>query len=214
MTLEDLWALKTCDLVSTEPVATAVLGLDACALTGANTAASTVLGLDACALEGTTQVATEVLDLDPCSLSNDTVLDGGSLNSITRVGDDCNLCGIGTTVAFTAKILLDEHVPYIIEHDADNVEVIVINIHFLKEARRQLSGEVLLADSGFSPYEQSFYDDYILWVDGAVYIGELLEALMAFDFWLIEEVQEHIHPVVTREYSTTHKWRKTDERVI
>ena len=135
-----------------------------------------------------------------------------SSNMIMRESDLANRFSGRTTSAFTAKTLFEEHVPYMREYSDTGDLSIFINRHFLIETRRQLSGVVTLADSQFSVYEQPLWDNYIEWVNGTDFEGELLQAIETLDFWLTEELQAHVHDTVERSYSTTHKWMKMTKR--
>lgn len=183
MTLEDLRTLKSCSLVNELPI-------------DEESKISTILGFDS-----------------PESLTNCSGLNGGTLTALSREADLANRYSFRSIAAFSAKTLFDEHVPYMREHDDNGVLTIFMNLHFLAEARRQLSGEVNVVTTDFSPREEVFYSDYQLWTLGAIYDGELLQALETFDFWLMEELQEHTHPTVERSYSSTHKWMKLEARV-
>jgi len=148
---------------------------------------------------------TELRSRDWCPTTKPS-LNGGSLNAIRRVGDLQNIDSIGSRATYSSKGFLREHAPYVVVNDGS----VYINKHFLCEARRQLSGVIEPSSSQFSPYEESFFSTYVDWTAGAVATDITLIALIAFDFWLVEEIQEHTHPTADRDFTTTHKWRKTD----
>lgn len=140
---------------------------------------------------------------------NTSRLDGGDIESISREGDLQNLTSIGTTAVYTAKVLFRENTPYEIEYIKGSM-IIVFNIAFLKELRRQLSGEAV--SSNFVPKSQIVYDQYLLYIDGIIPQDEI-DALVveALNKWIVDEVQELEHPYASRVFSETHKWNKLTE---
>ena len=84
-----------------------------------------------------------------------------------------------------------------------------INLHFLLELRRQLSGVIADGTSTFSSSEIQFYLDYQEFTAGVVKRGNVLIAVKELDNWLLKELAGEAHPMLERDYSTTHKWRKT-----
>ena len=84
-----------------------------------------------------------------------------------------------------------------------------INLHFLLELRRQLAGEIEEGTSTFSKAEEQFYIDYQEYTAGVEKIGTTLTAVRELDQWLMKEINGIPHEVLNRDYSTTHKWRKT-----
>ena len=151
--------------------------------------------------------------LKTCEATKVTSLDGATMTPVSRLGDIANKISAGSASAYVTKLLFEEHMPYMRSYDTEGNKTIFINFHFLFELRKQMSGEVSEEESYFSPYEKTFYDEYIDWLDGNTKEFELLEALEVLDFWLIEEVQGHDHPQVSRDYTDTHKWVKLTERV-
>ena len=138
---------------------------------------------------------------------------GGTLDPVSRVGDLENKISIGTAGAFLARDLFKESTPYYKEYD-DTGLVIYITYHFLRELRRQLSGDIVDGTSTFSHEEASFYNEYQEWADGVVKAGELLQAIETLDAWLIDELQGNAHHILNRDYSVTHPWRKTLTREV
>ena len=152
----------------------------------------------------------EKCNLDACKGAQMT---GPEYRQNGMIADLCNGISTGTNSAYVAKGLLDEHTPYILENNEDNTAMIIVfHYHFLKELRRQLTGEITF--SQFSPVEQDLYDNYIAYTNGEEYTVHLQDALDVLDFWLVEEIQNHTHPIVTRSYDSDHKWWKIEERII
>lgn len=140
-----------------------------------------------------------------------TSLDGGSLTTIRRKGDIANVMSIGTAGVFLARDLFKESVPYYREYN-DGVLEIYITYHFLREIRRQLSGDIEEGTSTFSREEIAFWNEYQEFSEDVVKTGELLLALQTLDQWFIDEIQVIKHPRLERSYSDTHPWRKTEVR--
>ena len=138
---------------------------------------------------------------------------GGTLNPISRIGDLENTISIGTAGAFLARDLFKESAPYYKEYD-DNGLTVFITYHFLRELRRQLSGDIVDGTSTFSPEEIRFYNEYQEYSNGVTKSGELLLAFEALDTWLVDELMGVGHTTVNRGYSISHPWRKTLEREI
>ena len=137
--------------------------------------------------------------------------------TIVQSGQRANLCNgtsPSTTGVYITKTLFDEHFPYVEELSEDiNGKIIIFNYHFIKEARRQFSIDVIY--SQFSAGEQDFYNRYIEYVNGnAVYSLATKAVFDEFDFWLVEEILGNVHPTLTREYSAVHKWKKIATRDI
>lgn len=129
------------------------------------------------------------------------------------ITDLCNGVSLGTNGVYVTKGLFDEHKPYVLENNEDLTgKIIVFNYHFLKELRRQLSGEITF--SQFSPAEQNLYDMYVKYLNGEDYNTNLQVMLDELDFWLTEEIQGHTHPTITRGYTDTHPWWKILTREI
>lgn len=103
---------------------------------------------------------------------------------------------------WAAKSLFDQHSPYTLEGT-----VYIFHAHFIKELRRQWSG-IVEGDGYFSPMEKNLYDQFILYVNSEVYDLELEPILSELDFWLTEEIQNNLHPEITREYVEDHPWMK------
>lgn len=141
---------------------------------------------------------------------NTSRLDGGDIESISREGDLQNLTSIGTTAVYTAKVLFRENTPYELEYTEGSM-IIVFNIAFLKELRRQLSG--VATSSNFVPKSQIVYDQYLLYIDGIIPQDEIDALVMeALDKWIVDEVQELEHPHASRIFNETHKWYKILKR--
>lgn len=137
-------------------------------------------------------------------------LGGGTLAPIARVGDLENRISIGSAGAFLAKDLFKESEPYSKEYDINGVLSIYINLHFLAELRRQLSGVQAIGTSTFSNSEAKFYVEFQEYLNDVPKTGEVALALEALDDWLIEEITGATHNVLDREYAATHKWNKTE----
>lgn len=137
-------------------------------------------------------------------------LKGGSLKNLSRYGDKQNRLSIGTASVFISKGAFREGSPYYKQYVGDVVEIIP-TYHFLLELRRQLTGEVV--DSRFSDVEELFYTEYKEWNDGVVKEGLVLQAIETLDTWLIDELMGNVHPQLNRDYGSTHKWNKLEERV-
>ena len=138
---------------------------------------------------------------------------GGTLNPVSRIGDLENTISIGTAGAFLARDLFKESIPYYKEYN-DTGLVIYITYHFLRELRRQLSGNIVDGTSTLSPEETTFYNEYQEYQDGVIKQGELLLACISLDTWLVDEVQGKAHPILDRDYSITHPWSKTLVREV
>ena len=121
--------------------------------------------------------------------------------------DLCNASSASSISVYISKSYFSEHRPYMVESSA-----IVFNSHFIKELRRQLSGEITF--NRFSPEEQFLYDSYVAYINEIEYDSRLETALNELDFWLVEEVQNNPHPTITRKYSDTHPWMKIKTRII
>ena len=134
---------------------------------------------------------------------------GGNVKSVSRVGDLGNKISIGSAAVFLAKDSFKESVPYSQQYDANGDLTVYINLHFIAEVRRQLSGDEAAGTSTFSPAEKFFWDEYIIWVDGTEKFGEMLIALTALDKWLVDEVRLLDHNDLNRDYEDSHKWNKT-----
>ena len=138
---------------------------------------------------------------------------GATLDPIKRIGDLENVVSISTAGVFLARDLFKESVPYYREYN-DGVLEIYITYHFLRELRRQLSGDIEIDTSTFSPEEDTFYLEYQEYTEGITKYGELLLALDTLDKWLVDELQGITHPTLERDYSATHKWNKTAVREV
>ena len=149
--------------------------------------------------------------LKSCNIKTLPVLNGGAFEMSPTEADLANRFSTKSIAMFTSKILFDEHVAYTIETIGGDT-IIVLNTHFIRELRRQLSGDVIASE--FSPYEELTYQRFQDW-SYSLYVleGIDLAIMLAIDFWLVEEIQNHLHPEITRTYTNTHKWRKTDERI-
>lgn len=136
---------------------------------------------------------------------------GGTLNPIKRIGDVKNKISLASAGVYISKGAFKEDNPYYREYQ-NGILVALPSYHFLTELRRQLSGEVLPEDSMFSPEEVIFYTEYAEWTEGISKEGELLIALEALDQWIEDELMGIVHPILNRDYESTHKWSKLDER--
>ena len=152
-------------------------------------------------------------DVDQTSIViNDTGAHcGGTTKQVKYIGDVENKISIGTAGIYAAKDIFKDSSPYYREY-SDGVLIVLISYHFLVEVRRQMSGDVLLEDSKFSPAEELFYSEYIKYINGDVKEGEVLLAVDALDKWFVDEIQVIPHPELNRTYSSTHKWMKLQER--
>lgn len=127
-----------------------------------------------------------------------------------RNKDRLNGASAHTLAGYVAKDLFKEHMPYYKEFD-ETGEVPFITYHFLKEIRRQLSGES--AYTVFSPEELSFYEAYVDYndsINSSITIEQ--KALEVLDKWLVDEITGAPHLVIDRTFSPTHKWNKTKKR--
>ena len=149
--------------------------------------------------------------LKSCNIKTLPVLNGGAFEMSPTGADLANRFSTKSIAMYTSKILSDEHIAYAIETIGSET-IIVLNTHFIRELRRQLSGDVTTSE--FSPYEELTYQRFQDW-SYSLYAptGIELAIMLAIDFWLVEEIQNHLHPEITRTYTNTHKWRKTDERI-
>jgi len=138
-------------------------------------------------------------------------LNGGTLKPVSRYGDLENKISIATAAAFLAKDLFKESNPHYVAYEVDELSV-HMTYHFIRELRRQLSGDAEVGTSTFSPEELTFYEEYQDWTLGGVKAGSLLVALEALDTWLVDELVGNTHPELDRDYDITHPWRKTLER--
>ena len=89
---------------------------------------------------------------------------------------------------------------------------IYINLHFLLEFRRQLSGDIAEGTSTYSKAEEVFHQDYAEFTEGITKRGDTLLAVEELDSWLIDELIGVPHGMLNRDYSNSHKWRKTRTR--
>ena len=147
-------------------------------------------------------------DAVPAGLVN-VGLKGATVTSINRIGDLSNKMALGSAGVYMSKASLRDGSPYYRQY-IDGVLFLIPTHHFLKELRRQLSGEV--TESYFGEIEQLFYEEYIDWLDGGIKEDELLLAVVTLDKWLTDEVMNVAHPELIREYSSVHKWMKLGER--
>lgn len=152
----------------------------------------------------------EDIDLEAIS-SKKGSLCGGGINHIKFIGDVENKVSIGSTGVFNSRDLFKDSVPYYKNDELSSLEVIP-SYHFIRELRRQLSGDIAPGTSNFSPVEEVFYTDYNEYVDGIVKDGETLVAVMALDKWLVDELTGTLHPALDRSYTDTHPWMKLGER--
>ena len=147
-----------------------------------------------------------VSSLSGASCGRDTV-------SNSRIGDKENRISTGTFAVYIAKSAYREHHPYYKDY-TDNILTLLPTYHFLSELRRQFSGTIASNESMFSQEEQIIYDAYNDWVFGGVYEGEVLQALETIDKWLVDEIQQLDHPELNRDYTSTHKWSKLEQRTV
>lgn len=136
---------------------------------------------------------------------------GATLKPKSRYGDVQNKISLGSAAAFLAKDRFKENNPFSRQYDDLGNLSIYINLHFITEVRRQLSGTEEAGTSTFSPEELTFWNEFIEYQNDVVKTGELLQALEALDDWLVDEVMGVAHGDLNRDFATTHKWRKTDE---
>ncbi len=140
-------------------------------------------------------------------------LDGATLKPLLRYGDLENKISIGTAGAFLARDLFKESTPYYREYAEDGTLIPRPTYHFLRELRRQLSGDAEEGTSTYSPKEILFFNKYIAHVNETeVFTGEDLLALQELDKWIIDELTNTPHEQINREYSPTHKWAKILKR--
>jgi len=136
---------------------------------------------------------------------------GATVDPVKYQGDLENTISLGTAAAYKARDLFRESEPYYKQYDENGTLIIYPTYHFLRELRRQLSGEA--TDTGaFSPAEITFYKEFIEYQEGVSKTGTLLLALETLDNWLVDEIQENIHPELDRDYTSDHKWSKRETR--
>jgi len=155
------------------------------------------------------------LDYKSCALDacKGAQMTGPEYRQNGLLADLCNGISTGTNSVYVSKGIFDEHRPYSLENNEDHTgHIVVFHYHFLKELRRQLSVEIEF--SQFSPVEQFLYDNYVAYATSEEYNVNIQDALDALDYWLIEELQGHSHPTVTRSYDDSHKWWKIKTRII
>ena len=133
---------------------------------------------------------------------------GANVKAASRYGDLENRISTGTASAYVAKRVFKEHEPYSKQYTVDGVMSLYINLHFLGEVRRQLSGVSTAESSDFSPEEQVLWNDYTEYNDGIIKEGEVLLAVDTLDAWLVRELTGTEQPVLDRTYASTHKWNK------
>ena len=139
-------------------------------------------------------------------------LDGSTLKPKLRYGDLQNRISLGTAGVFLSKDRFKVSNPYSKEYDQDGNLTIYLNLHFLKEMRRQLSGEWTEGTSTFSSAEKTFFEDYQEYQLGVSKLGDTLFAVNALDDWLLEEIMGTTHNTLDRTYTVDHKWRNTEKR--
>ena len=137
---------------------------------------------------------------------------GATLAPISRKGDLKNAMSLGSASIFLAKDRFKENAPYS-ERYTNGVRTVVFNLHFLAEARRQLSGTEEPGTSTFSAAEARYWNVFMDYQVDALFPEEMLFSLEALDDWLVNEVTLTGQVKLDREYSETHPWRKTEEFV-
>ncbi len=140
-------------------------------------------------------------------------LNGGSLKAVSRYGDIQNKISIGSAGVFLAKDRFKEGKPYSKVYDTEGNLSLHINLHFIAEVRRQLSGTEEEGTSTFNTSESTLWHHYIDYQNDIIKYGEILLAVETLDAWLIDELTGASHDALNRDYSSTHKWRKTEEYV-
>ena len=143
-------------------------------------------------------------------MTTNGALFGANIFSDSRFGDLQNKISIGTAAVAAAKNVFKENMPYSREYDENGNLQIYINLHFLKEACRQLTGNIADGTSTFSIYESKFWNDYIEYQNDTPKSGETLLAIQALDQWFSDKIMGLPHNDLNRTYGLTHKWRKTE----
>lgn len=129
----------------------------------------------------------------------------------SRYGDTYNRISIGTAAGFLAADLVKESNPYTRTTDSNGDPIVVINLHFLAEVRRHLSGVEAPNTSTFSPSEAALWNSYIDYLNDIPTGTISTDILEALDNWLVNEINMMEHPIIEREYMDSHKWNKTNE---
>ena len=114
---------------------------------------------------------------------------------------------------FLSKDRFKKSRPYSAEYEGTDSAEYYMNLHFLKEARRELSGTPADNTSTFSPMERTFMDYFYDYSFDVTIPSKELPAVEAFDTWLVNEVTGTAQNELDREYSEDHKWNKTKEFV-
>ena len=141
-------------------------------------------------------------------MTSDGKLLGANVYANNRYGDLQNKISTGTAAVAAAKNVFKENLPYSREYDENGNLKIHMNLHFLKEARRQLAGNIADGTSTFSVYESKFWNDFIDYQNDGVKTGETLLAVQALGQWFKDEIMDVPHEDLNRNYGRTHKWRK------
>lgn len=158
-----------------------------------------------------------VEDVDQSSLfARGNELQGSTLGSVRWEGDSSNRISVASAAVSLSKAQFKANSPYYMAVVNDDL-ILYPTFHFLKELRRQLSGNVLGDESLFSDTEQLLYEQYQEWAyDTSTYSDsndqELVLALETLDKWLVDEVQNITHPELNREYKDIHPWVKLGTR--